>query len=219
MSTSRRRIVASGALATIAAAVAIPQTAQAETAVSPKPLPTGISDGFTETVLTAEAAQVLTGENLTFTPTAPATAVDGQIGPSVHLPLALGATTPDVLTGYVVYDGGFVIEGADVHLELYGFTSDLVTGMVTALASVDGTARDRVPVFTYEATEAKIDVTLEKLTLTDMKLHLTEELAALFEEVFGQALFTKDQEIAVLSASADFTPAAPLPGVRPPQTN
>lgn len=219
MSISRRGFVTAGALTSLAAAVAIPQAAQAEESSTPEQIPIGVSDGSCEAVLTSEAARILENKGLTLTPTAPATAVAGHSAPSVHLPLALGATTPTALDGYVLYDGGFLLEEADASLELYEFASDLITGSATALARVNGTTRDRLPAFTYDVKEATIEANLERLTVKDLKMHVTEEFAALLQEVFGTALFAKDQEFAVDMVSAQFEPATPqLPGIDLPKS-
>lgn len=173
----------------------------------PVPVPglPALTEATHDAVITEATAAALETVGITYSPVVPGMDVPEAPRPSVRLKLSVGSAALDLLTGTVHFDGGFKLtnDAAPERVVVFrSFASQLAEGKTCALVEVDGEVRERMPAFTFDLTQAAIEVNAPNLTLGQYPLTLTEEALAVIQEVFPDAALSTTEPFAEGTATA-----------------
>ena len=188
-------------LAALVVALAIPVNAGAAT----KTLK--VKGGTTTLTFAPPAAQQLAAMGITFAPLAPATMTPAA---AVAFPISSGklkvtSGKHPKLTGTVALRGGMSLANQIVSIALNSPSAVLAgrQSVLNAKSSIGGSAPLPIQMATLDLSKAKATVTSKRVTLSGVKLKLTQLAAASMNAAFSVNGFTPGFEIGTVALKAE----------------
>jgi hypothetical protein len=173
-------------------------TATPSTAVSPE-------TGLTSVVLDSGLVAALGSLQVKLSGLAPSTISLPARG-TISFPIVGGVFDSASTTTEVLHRGGLVLRGGSTAVVLSNFIIQIPAGggapVLTGLATVNGALAGRLPLFALDLSAARVNAQRPRLSVSNVKLSLTDTAAGALNAAFGVTAFAQGIAVGTANVSA-----------------